>query len=104
MRTGTLVRGEWLTGVSEVESRLSGWAAQREVPFLSLTEAFRVATQFGAIHPHKAIQFFPHGSAAEYQLGIIRQSCQKSAAITHLEDRNLLLQGFQRPFCWGGAS
>lgn len=41
VRTGTTVRSHWLTGRSEVEARLGRWAAGHDIPFLSLTEAFR---------------------------------------------------------------
>jgi hypothetical protein len=43
VRSGTLVRKEWLTADSEIEERLKRWAALRDIPFLSLTEAFREA-------------------------------------------------------------
>jgi len=43
IRSGTLVRKEWLTADSEIEIRLKHWAALRDIPFLSLTEAFREA-------------------------------------------------------------
>lgn len=43
VRAGTRVRSEWLTGETEVEKRLSGWAGAEGVPFLDLTAAFRTA-------------------------------------------------------------
>ncbi len=45
--TGTRVRSEWLVGPSGVETRLERWAAERRVPFLSLTETFRAAVASG---------------------------------------------------------
>ena len=41
IRTGTIVRRDWLTGESEIEARLKRWAGQQGIPILSLTNAFR---------------------------------------------------------------
>jgi len=43
VQTGTVVRREWLQGVSEEERLLQAWAARHKVPFMSLTESFRSA-------------------------------------------------------------
>jgi hypothetical protein len=42
-QVGGQMRREWLTGEAEVERRLAGWAAESNVPLLSLTSAFRTA-------------------------------------------------------------
>jgi lysophospholipase L1-like esterase len=43
IQTGTVVHAAWLQGPSEAEGRLQAWAETRQVPFTSLTEAFRAA-------------------------------------------------------------
>jgi hypothetical protein len=44
-QVGGRVRGVWLTGQAELERRLVEWAAQSNVPFLSLTSTFREAAR-----------------------------------------------------------
>lgn len=42
---GTVVRGAWLSGDTEVERRLKGWAEGLGLPLLDLTDSFRVAAR-----------------------------------------------------------
>jgi len=43
VQTGTVVKREWLQETSEGELRLQTWAAERQIPFMSLTPTFRAA-------------------------------------------------------------
>jgi hypothetical protein len=52
IRSGTIVRKEWLTADSEIEARLKRWATLQDIPFLSLTETFREA-----ISPKSALDY-----------------------------------------------
>jgi lysophospholipase L1-like esterase len=45
IRAGAVVRGAWLSGHTEVERRLEGWAEGLDVPFLDLTDSLRAAAR-----------------------------------------------------------
>lgn len=47
--TGSKIRREWLTEETEIQRRLSAWAAQQRIPFLDLTPEFRKQAQNGQI-------------------------------------------------------
>lgn len=45
--SGTYVRKQWLSEVTEIQKRLEDWSKDQKVPFLDLTPSFREAIQSG---------------------------------------------------------
>jgi len=45
--SGTYVRKQWLSEVTEIQKRLETWSKDQRVPFLDLTSTFREAIQSG---------------------------------------------------------